>query len=176
MRRCLQFITYELGLWFIGLITSWMPEITFTCKLRGFLSRPFFGKCGRNFQYGKDVRFLAPWNIFIGNDVYVAGGCRLSGGARLDIEDEVMFGFYSLVATGSHLFKDGSARFGGFERHPVKVGRGSWVAGNVIITPGVVIGRGNLICGGAVVTKSTPDNVMVGGVPAKVIGPTKQAG
>ena len=38
-----------------------------------------------------------------------------------------------------------------------------------IICPGVTIGKNAVVAAGAVVTKDVPDNVVVGGVPAKVI-------
>jgi acetyltransferase-like isoleucine patch superfamily enzyme len=38
-----------------------------------------------------------------------------------------------------------------------------------IICPGVTIGRNAVVAAGAVVTTDVPDNVVVGGVPAKVI-------
>ena len=38
-----------------------------------------------------------------------------------------------------------------------------------IICPGVTIGRNAVVAAGAVVTKDVPDNVVVGGNPAKVI-------
>ncbi len=40
---------------------------------------------------------------------------------------------------------------------------------NVTITPGVTIGENSVVAAGAVVTKDVPANVIVGGVPAKVI-------
>lgn len=113
---------------------------------------------------------MAPWGIEIGNDVYVAGGCWLSGGGHLKIEDEVICGPYSMIITANHVFINNSARFGGFARDTVTIGRGTWIASHVTILPGVSIGSGNLIAAGAVVTKNTEDNIKVGGVPAKVIG------
>jgi maltose O-acetyltransferase len=85
------------------------------------------------------------------------------------IEDEVIVGPYAVITSGSHKFKNGSARFGGAERKPVKVGKGSWIAAHAVINPGVSVGAGNLVAANAVVTHDTPDNVVVGGVPAKVI-------
>ena len=38
-----------------------------------------------------------------------------------------------------------------------------------IICPGVTIGKNAVVAAGTVVTKDVPDNVVVGGVPAKVI-------
>lgn len=39
----------------------------------------------------------------------------------------------------------------------------------VMIMPGVKIGSGVVIASGAVVTKDVPDNVVVGGIPAKIL-------
>jgi len=44
-----------------------------------------------------------------------------------------------------------------------------WIGGNCTILPGFTIGNNVVIAAGAVVTKDVPDNVVVGGVPAKVI-------
>jgi len=38
-----------------------------------------------------------------------------------------------------------------------------------IILSGVTIGNGSVIAAGSVVTKSIPENVLAGGVPAKVM-------
>ncbi len=43
------------------------------------------------------------------------------------------------------------------------------LAGAAIINPGVSIGDNAVIASGAVVTKDVPNNVVVGGNPAKVI-------
>ena len=37
------------------------------------------------------------------------------------------------------------------------------------ILPGVTIGNNVVVAAGAVVTKNVPDNVLVGGIPAKII-------
>lgn len=52
---------------------------------------------------------------------------------------------------------------------PVTIGHDVWIGGKASIMPGVTIGSNVVIAGGAIVTKNVPDNVMVGGVPAKVI-------
>ena len=52
---------------------------------------------------------------------------------------------------------------------PVSIGNDVWIGGKVSIMPGVTIGNNVIIAAGAVVTKNIPDNVLVGGVPAKKI-------
>ncbi len=42
---------------------------------------------------------------------------------------------------------------------------------DTIVLGGVTIGNGSVIAAGSVVTKSIPENVFAGGVPARVIRP-----
>jgi maltose O-acetyltransferase len=53
---------------------------------------------------------------------------------------------------------------------PIKIGKNCWLGANSVILPGVELGDNVIVGAGAVVTKSFPDNVILGGVPAKIIG------
>jgi len=44
-----------------------------------------------------------------------------------------------------------------------------WIGSNTFILPGVKIGKGSVVAANAVVTKDVPERTVVGGVPAKVI-------
>jgi acetyltransferase-like isoleucine patch superfamily enzyme len=91
----------------------------------------------------------------------------------LTIGDEVSFAPYVVISTLQHVFKDGSVHKGGSVARPVSIGRGTWLAAHVSVKCGVSIGKGNLVAANACVVKDTPDHVIVGGVPAKVIGPNE---
>lgn len=52
---------------------------------------------------------------------------------------------------------------------PVKIGNHVWIGTRAIIMKGVTIGDNSIIAAGAVVTKDVPSNVIVAGVPAKII-------
>jgi UDP-2-acetamido-3-amino-2,3-dideoxy-glucuronate N-acetyltransferase len=56
-----------------------------------------------------------------------------------------------------------------------RVKRRASIGSNATILAGVTIGEGALIGAGSVVTKDVPDHTIVAGVPAKVLGPTKDA-
>jgi len=166
-------IRWALPLWFVCFITNWMPDNRVTLRIRGFLASFFIKKCGKNFLLGRDVTLLNTNNLYIGDNVYIAKGCWLNAMGKLIIEDEVVLGPYVVISTLQHVFKDNSVRFGGSIAAPVIIGKGSWLAAHSSVKCGVKIGKGNLVGANAFVTKNTNDNVMLGGVPAQVIGVVK---
>ena len=52
--------------------------------------------------------------------------------------------------------------------HPITIGEDCWIAGGVVICPGVTIGHRCIIAAGSVVTKDIPDDSLAAGVPAVV--------
>ena len=52
---------------------------------------------------------------------------------------------------------------------PVKIGCRVWIGSHATILPGVTIGDNAVVAAGAVVTKDVEPNMVVAGVPAKVI-------
>ena len=46
--------------YFISLITGWLPDIKLVMRMRGFLLRPSFKACGRNFQVARRVTINSP--------------------------------------------------------------------------------------------------------------------
>lgn len=110
---------------------------------------------GKNISVGKN--FLANYNVTI-LDI-----------ATVTIGDYVMIGPNTLITTVNHPISTvGRRKHLGIAR-PVKIGNDVWIGGNAIILPGVTIGNNVIVAAGAVVTRSIPDNCIVGGVPAKIL-------
>jgi len=166
-------LRYILPLWLVLLITNWLPDNRFTIRLRGLLASPFFKKCGKRLELGRDLTLLNSYNIEIGDDVYIAKGGWLNGMGRLMIEDEVVLAPYVVISTMQHVFKNNSVRFGGSVPGKVVVGKGTWLAAHVAVKCGVTIGKGCIIGANAFVVKDTEDNGIYGGVPAKFIKKNK---
>lgn len=55
------------------------------------------------------------------------------------------------------------------ESEPITIGKNCWIGAGVIVTAGVTLGDHTVAAAGAVVTKSFSGNVLIAGVPAKVI-------
>jgi acetyltransferase-like isoleucine patch superfamily enzyme len=58
---------------------------------------------------------------------------------------------------------------------PTRVKRTASIGSNATVVPGVTIGVGALVGAGAVVTRDVPDHAIVAGVPARVVGDTRDA-
>ena len=52
---------------------------------------------------------------------------------------------------------------------PIRIGKNCWIGANAVILPGVQLGDNVIVGAGAVVSKSFPNDVVIGGVPAKLI-------
>lgn len=167
-------IRWALPIWLLWLFTTWWPNNRVTIKLRGTLYRPFFKKCGKNFQIASGVQILNPHEIEIGDNVYIAYYAWLNGLGGIIIDDEVVLGPYVTISSLNHAYKNGSFRFGGATAGAVHIGKGCWLAAHVSVIAGVSIGSGCLIAANAVVTVDIPTGMIAGGVPARVIGECRE--
>jgi carbonic anhydrase/acetyltransferase-like protein (isoleucine patch superfamily) len=57
---------------------------------------------------------------------------------------------------------------------PITICDNVFVGARSVLLPGVTIGRGSLVGAGAVVTRSVPEDVVVAGSPARIVGTTSQ--
>ena len=106
-------------------------------------------------------------NIRIGKNVFINTGCRFQDQGGIVIGDGALIGHNVVLATLNH-HEDPR------KRHilipaPITIGKDVWIGANATVVPGVTIGDGAVIAAGAVVTRDVPPNVVVGGVPARVL-------
>jgi acetyltransferase-like isoleucine patch superfamily enzyme len=142
---------------------SWGCFVSPKANLRNFR----FIRLGRNntinanvtlwcqLQTGKHVTFNPGACIYgpvvIGDYVMVAPNVTIAGGNHGTRLDGGPMTFQPCVARG------------------IRIGDDVWIGANVVVVDGVTIGNGAVVAAGAVVTRDVPTNVIVGGVPAKII-------
>jgi maltose O-acetyltransferase len=133
------------------------------------LLRELFGTVGNNYYIEPTFRCDYGYNIHVGENFYANFDCVF-----LDV-CEIRIGDNCFLAPGVHIYTathpiEAEARISGAEfGKPVTIGHNVWIGGRAIINPGVNIGHNVVIASGAVVTKDVPDNVVVGGSPARII-------
>lgn len=160
---------YHILLHLILIITSILPNLKIMNRLRGFLVKPFFKSCGKNFQLAKGAIINYPRNIEIGDNVYLAHDVWLNGTGGLIIGNGVIVSPKVVIATTKHVYENGSVRLEKSQHGPIKIGDGTWIASNSVITMNTRVGKGCIIGACSSVTKDIPDFAFAGGVPAKVI-------
>ena len=132
-----------------------LTQLLGTCPANTFIEPNFRCDYGYNIHVGE--HFTANFDLIILDvcEVRIGRGCLI--GPRV--------GIY----TASHPL-DRETRASGAELgKPVTIGDDVWIGGNAVINPGVEIGDNVIIASGAVVTKSFGSNLLIGGVPARVI-------
>lgn len=169
MKEIIYQLRFALPIWFMQIITGWLPDISVFIRLRGFLVSLFLPGRPKKLTLGRDVTLLAINRLKLGSSVYIAKGCWLNAIGGITFEDEVVLAPYVVMSSNNHGFKGGSVKRGGAHPAPIKICFGSWVAAHSVIAAGVVVGRGNLVAANSVVTKSTVDDSVQAGVPAKHI-------
>ena len=109
--------------------------------------------------------------ISIGNDVAIGEYSYIGGAGGVTIGDGCIIGQYFSVHPENHIYSNVTTniRLQGVERKGVSIGSDCWIGSKVTIVDGAQVGRGTVIAAGAVVRGRFPDNVVIAGVPARVI-------
>lgn len=106
---------------------------------------------GNNSAFGRFTEFGAAGGIEIGNDV-IAGS-------------------YISFHSENHNFSDSSLliREQGVTSKGIKIGNNVWIGAKATFLDGAIIGNNCVVAAGAVVNGIFPNNVIIGGVPAKIL-------
>jgi maltose O-acetyltransferase len=97
----------------------------------------------------------------------VSGGANIFifDGTTLEIGEKTIWSFGLCIQTGDHDLQDRNK----FHLSSVKIGKNCWLGHGVTILKGVELGDNVTVAANSVVTGSFPANVVIAGVPAKII-------
>lgn len=129
------------------------------------------GRLGAGSMIDYQTYFRYPWQIHIGNGVWINRGCQFYGAmvaanGRISIGDKTALGpgVRVLSATHDHGHLDLPDLALG-----VNIGPYVWIGAGATILPGVSIGEGAVVGAGSVVTKDVAPYSIVAGNPARYI-------
>lgn len=122
-------------------------------------------RVGRHTSVWKGAEWVGP--ITVGERVFVNQGSYIR--PNVTIEDDVSIGPFVRLITDTHAISAGKRRTGKPRKDPITIGKGTWIGACATVVGGVTIGSRSIVAAGSVVTSDVPDNVLVAGVPAKVV-------
>lgn len=135
-------------------------------------------KIFRSYYYFRRFDIYVHGKIYVGNwkNVQIGKHCSVNRGVVIQGFNEVKIG-ERVVLSVNALILDGNLD----HKHLIKykkrihkpnyvyIGNEVWIGAASIILPGVSIGDRSIVAAGSVVTQSFPENVIIGGNPAKII-------
>lgn len=136
-------------------------------ELRALFSELIGQKVDDNFGIFPPFNADYGQNIKVGKNVFINSGCCFQDQGGIEIGNDALIGQQVVIATINHDFIP--EKRGNMFPAPVKIGNRVWIGAHATILSGVTIGDNSIVAAGAVVTKDVPANVVVGGVPAKII-------
>ena len=88
------------------------------------------------------------------------------------IGDNTICGQNTRFHSSNHNFRDMDEliRKQGITAKGIRLGENCWVGAGAVFLDGASIGNGCVVAANAVITKEFPDNCIIAGVPAKIIG------
>ncbi|WP_430469383.1 acyltransferase [Thalassospira lucentensis] len=125
----------------------------------GFMTGCFLAASAGKIVIGSGVSFNR--NVFIGADF-----------GLVTIGDNVMIGPNVVLRSANHRFdvkECGSIRQQGHEYGEIEISQDVWIGANSTLLAGAKLGSRTVVGAGSVVRGVFPPNVMIAGVPAKII-------
>ncbi len=104
--------------------------------------------------------------LVLGKNITINYGVTIISCGLVVIEDNVLIAPNVRIASVNHDYYD---RHNTYHFKKVVIKENAWICIGSVISPGVTIGKNAIVAAGSVVTKDVPDDVMVGGNPAKII-------
>lgn len=142
-------------------IVSIGKRCSFGYKLGGFNRR---GSIELQARY-KDSKIIIGDNIATNNNVFLCAANYIEIGNDTLIGQNV-----TIMDHEAHGVEPDKRRELG-EIGKVIIGKNTWIGNNVVVLKNTVIGDNTIVATGAVVAGKFPANVVIGGVPAKIIKP-----
>lgn len=141
----------------------WLPFYS----VRHLWLKIFLKNFGNHCAIKRKVEILLPNRVSIGSYTTINQYAMLDGRGGLQIGSNVDIARGVTIWTEQHDYN--SPTYEGVCKS-VLIEDYAWLAAGVTVLPGVTIHKGAVVACGAVVTKDVPENAIVAGVPARIIG------
>ena len=159
--------SWKEALWIVVKCLFFLNPWPLPSAVRVAMLRAFGARIGERVVIRSRVNVTFPWRLTLGDDVWIGEEALLLTLAPIVIESDVCISQRAFLCTGSHDFRAEDFKL---ITKPISVRRGSWIAAQAFIAPGVEIGAGSMVSAGSVVLDSVPPGSIVRGNPAGAVG------
>lgn len=128
-------------------------------------------ECGQNVFIFTGVYILNSDNLSLGSNISIHPMTYIDARGGIHIHDDVSIAHSTtlLSTTHNHSDLDIPIRNQGIAMKKTIINKNVWIGAKVTILQGCNIETGCIIAANSVVTKNFPENVVLGGLPAKVL-------
>ena len=138
---------------------SWIPFIGFKI----FLLRSFGAKVGRGLVIKPSAKVKYPWNLVVGDDVWIGEESWIDNLDVIEIGNNVCISQGALLLTGNHNYTVPSFDF---RNAPIKLEDGVWIGAQAVVCPGVICKSHSILTVGSIATKDLLPYSIYQGNPA----------
>lgn len=162
-------IMEELWFWYEAILALVPGRVGYKIRWLGFA--PFAKRISSTVEIREGCHIWHIEELVIGDNTRIGRSSIINAAGGVEIGRDVRIGPRLLISSTDHNFSERSKviRAQGCELEKIVIGNNVWIGGNVSIMKGVNIGDNVVVAAGAVVTKDVPGNVLVAGVPARII-------
>lgn len=157
--------------YFTNAISLMLPPTRWFAFKR-FLYRKTGIRLGERVAIGNCIKIFSQGEISLGSDVWLGRGAEFTvpSGAKVTIGSCVDIGPNVRFACGTHDIGSSTRRAGLGRADSIVIGSGVWIGAEVLILGGGNIGDSSIVAAGSVVLPGTyPPNVLLAGIPARVV-------
>jgi acetyltransferase-like isoleucine patch superfamily enzyme len=110
-------------------------------------------------------------DLELGDRVNLSSNCQVFSSNKLRIGEGTMIGAFSYLLSGGEYDRESEVPYAdqsGMEtKGPLLIGANCWLGARVTVLDAACVGDDSVLAAGAVVTRSFPENSLLGGVPAR---------
>jgi len=138
----------------------------FFSGLKVWILRCFGATVGSNVRIKPNVTVKFPWQLTVGDYVWIGENAWFDNIAQITIESHVCISQDVYLCTGNHNW---SAPHFSLITGEIHIEQGSWIAARSVLGPGVTVGQGAVLTMGGVAGRSLKPMTIYTGNPAQAV-------
>ena len=152
--------------WYLFKMVFFLTAFPFPNALKKFLLKLFGAKVGTGVIIKPRVNIHMPWNLEIGDDVWIGEEVFILNFDKAVIGSNACLSQRAFLCGGNHNYLDPTMPY---RNGPITIEDGAWVGASCFIGPNVTVGVDTIVTAGTIVVSSLPSNSIYKGNPATFV-------